>query len=215
MPRAFVSALAFACAVAPLPAQSTAATRSYGVLLSGGPSDAFRSVDTEGWHAAAALVRPLNQRLAARLELTGHTYGAVPVYPCLIQDSERCYQTLDRKVVAGIANLSYEPMRARESGLYRSLYLIGGVGVYDSRREATAYPDCELPGVCGDRSTHTMTIRDTQLGLNGGIGANLRVGPSQSAFFVELRVHYARRSTPAGRPSNDYFLTPVSVGFRL
>ena len=211
--RAIAMAALLSAVAVPAAAQAIPSGRGFELLLSGGPSQASRSVDAMGWFAEAGIARRLSSRVGVRLELAGHRYGAVPVYQCIVQDAERCYQTLGRDVIAGIANVVVQPMTARESGTYRGLYLIGGLGTYDSRRKATAYPDCEPSGECSDRDVRTMTLRDTQLGINGGIGFNVILGGSP--VFTEMRLHYARPNSPANGPTNDYFLFPISIGFKL
>jgi len=155
----------------------------------------------------------LSNRLGAQLDLTGHTYGPVPVAPCLIQDSQRCYQQLARRVVAGTASVTYQLLPVRQTGVFHGLYAVGGLGLYSSRRTATAYPDCDVSGACQDRLIHEMRLNDTQLGFNGGVGVR-SITPG-SPLFAEVRLHFARRSTPANTPSNDYWLVPLSVGFRF
>jgi hypothetical protein len=66
---------------------------------------------------------------------------------------------------------------------------------------------------CADRNTYKLEMRDTQFGWSGGVGVDLDVGPVAS--FAELRLHYMYNNKPGGQPSNDYFLWPLSLGFRF
>jgi hypothetical protein len=211
-----IAGVALLCAMAgaaPVAAQTEGPSKRYEIILAGGPSEASRGVDARGWHAGAGLARRLSNRLGAQLDLTGHTYGPVPVPPCLIADSQRCYQELARRVVAGTASVTYQVLPVRQTGVFHGLYVVGGIGLYNSRRTATAYPDCDVSGVCQDREIHEMRLNDTQLGFNGGVG--VRSLTPGSPVFAEVRLHFARRSTPTNTPSNDYWLIPFSIGFRF
>jgi hypothetical protein len=210
---AVVALLCAMIGAAPVAAQTGGTPKRYEFFIVGGPSRASRGVDARGWHAGAGLAHRFSGRLGAQLDLTGHTYGPVPVFPCLVADSQRCYQTLDRKVVAGTATVTYQVLPVRETGRFHGLYLLGGIGLYGSRRTATAYPDCDVSGVCRDRAVHEMRLNDTQLGFNGGVGV-WSLTP-RSPLFAEVRLHFARRSTPTGTPSNDYWLVPFSIGLRF
>ena len=187
-----------------------------GITLSAalGPSAAAREVDASGAHADLGVgYRSHSNGFGVRLEVATHRYRDVPLYPCLVQDADRCYQTMNRRVSATIASITYNlPTRllfSHDAGAY----FLAGVGSYGSRRVATHYPDCQPGGVCADRTTHTLELRDTQVGASGGIGVEMRV--QRVLLFTELRVHYAYRDTPRGQPSNDYFLVPLSVGVRF
>jgi hypothetical protein len=176
-------------------------------FVSLGASHAARGVDSPGAHIEAGFIRALGHGFSVRVEAARHSYGEVPVAPCLLQDSERCYQVVDRQVTAGIVNAVYgHSVRGTE------LYLISGMGVYGSHRVATRYPACQVAGPCETR-TYKLDIRDTQLGVNGGIGAETPV--RSVPLFMDLRVHYMYRTTPSGRPGNDYFLVPFTVGLRF
>lgn len=178
-----------------------------------GPSAAAREVDASGTHADVGIgYRAHSNGFGVRLELASHRYNDVPLYPCLVQDADRCYQTMRRRVSAGIASLTYNLPTRLIAGHDAAAYFLAGVGSYHSRRVATRYPDCQPTGTC-DRATYTLELRDAQVGASGGIGAEVRV--QRVLVFTELRVHYAYRDTPRGEPSNDYFLVPLSVGFRF
>lgn len=203
-----VACLAIAAIAPSTAAQGTPeAVRRFAPFVSGGASVASRLPDGSGVHLELGLIRPLANGVSVRLEAARHVYGAVALAPCLIQDAAHCYQTMDRRVTAGIVS-------AVVSRPYRrgSLYLIGGAGVYGSRRVATRYPSCELGGAC-DNATYTLEMRATQPGVNGGIGAQVPLGTVSA--FADLRVHYMVRTSPSGGPSNDYFLLPLTVGLRL
>ena len=148
-----------------------------------------------------------------RLEGAGHWYADQVLYPCMVQDAQRCYQTMRRVVSAGILNVTYHLTRFASGDGRNVPYLLTGIGMYRSRRIATHYPDCQPPDQCADRGTYHLEFRDTQLGWSGGAGADFDVG--QVPLFMELRVHYMYRDTPSGQPSNDYFLFPFSVGLRF
>jgi len=211
-----IAVVALLCATtgaAPVAAQTGGPSKRYEIILAGGPSEASRSVDARGWHAEAGLARRLSNRFRAQLDLTGHTYGPVPVPPCLIQDSQRCYQELARRVVAGTASVSYQLLPVRQTGVFHGLYAVGGIGLYNSRRTATADSDCRVSGGCQGGDSYRMRLNDTQLGFNGGVG--VRSLTPGSPLFAEVRLHFARRSTPANTPSNDYWLMPFSIGFRF
>jgi len=183
------------------------AARPFVPFVSGGASLASRLPDAGGMHVELGVIRTLGHGFSLRLEAARHVYDEVGLAPCLIQDSARCYQTLDRKVSAGIVSAAYDHPAWRGS-----VYLIGGAGVYGSRRVATRYPSCDVAGPC-DNATYTLEMRATQPGVNGGIGAQMPVG--RVSLFTDVRVHYMFRTSPSGGPSNDYFLLPFTVGLRL
>jgi hypothetical protein len=176
-------------------------------FVSAGTSVASRLPDGNGVHLELGVVRPLASWLGVRLEAARHLYAPVGLAPCLIQDAAHCYQTIDRQVTAGIVSATVS--RSYGKG---SVYLIGGAGVYGSRRVATRYPTCDVAAPC-ERATYTMTMRSTQPGVNGGIGGEIPLG--RLSAFADVRVHYMLRTAPAGGPSNDYFLMPLTVGLRL
>jgi hypothetical protein len=92
-------------------------------------------------------------------------------------------------------------------------YLITGVGLYRSRRIATHYPECQPVASCADRTTYKLEMRDTQVGWSGGLGLDFALG--SLATFTEMRLHYIYSDKSGAQPSNDYFLWPVSLGFRF
>lgn len=192
----------------PCSAQSAADSGgAFRFFLTAGSSQAQRLPDGFGFHGGAAVERALGRRVGVRLEGTYHAYGEVPVYPCLFQDAERCYSTVDRQVTAGIANLTYDIPLAGQI-----FYLIGGVGVYGSRRVASQYPACAPNDLCFS-TVYRMSIRATGTGVSGGVGTRMMLGTVP--LFFDLRIHYASRTTPEGQPSNDYFLMPMTVGLRF
>jgi hypothetical protein len=203
-----VPLLAFLGSVA-IATPSAAQTDSvpHGLFFSGGASTASSGVDAEGWHWEAGINHRLSGNLGLRLEVTSHSYDEVEMYPCLIQDTARCYQTMGRKVLAGLASLTAQPFTIRQ----RRIYLITGLGIYGSDRQATRYSNCDLSDAACDRSSYRLHLRDTQFGLNGGIGLVERMG--NVPVFMDFRVHYVRRNSPSPGPSNDYFLLPVTIGF--
>jgi hypothetical protein len=178
-----------------------------------GPTHAFRGVDAPGVQGQGAIAYGLGHGFGLRLEGTGHWYEPQPLYPCIVQDAVRCYQTIKRAVAAGTLSATYHISRFRSDEGRTSPYLISGVGVYRSRRIATHYPDCQPVAACADRTTYKLEMRDTQFGWSGGLGLDFDLGPVAS--FAEMRLHYIYSDTPGGQPSNDYFLWPLSVGFRF
>ena len=205
---AAVSSLAVAVIASSAAAQGTpVVARRFLPFVSGGTSVASRLPDGSGVHLELGLVRPLGRGVSVRLEAARHVYDAVVLAPCLIRDAAHCYRTLDRRVTGGIvsAALGYPYGRG-------SVYLIGGAGVYGSRRVATRHPTCDVGGPC-DNATYTIVMRATQPGVSGGAGALMPLG--KVAAFADFRVHYMLRTSPSGGPSNDYFLLPLTVGLRL
>jgi hypothetical protein len=196
-------------AVAPFASAQVAGQSAshFAPFVSGGASLASRLPDAGGMHLELGLIRPLGHGFSVRLEAAHHVYGEAALAPCLVQDASRCYQTMDRQVTAGIVDAMYSRPYRRGS-----VYLIGGAGIYGSRRVATRYPECDVGGPC-DTATYTLTMRATQPGVNGGMGAEMPVG--RVSLFTEFRVHYMLRTSPNGGPSNDYFLLPLTVGLRL
>jgi len=181
-------------------------------FISAGPTRAFRGVDAPGVQGQGGFTRSLGRGFGVALEGTAQWYEAQPLYPCLIQDAGRCYQTMRRAVAAGTLSATYHiPRFATDKG--RTVpYLISGMGVYRSRRIATRYSDCQ-PEVPCDRSTYRLELHDIQFGLNGGAGVESRLG--RVGVFAETRVHYIYNDQPDARPSNDYFLWPISLGLRF
>jgi hypothetical protein len=49
--------------------------------------------------------------------------------------------------------------------------------------------------------------------VNGGIGLETTI--QRARVFVEGDVHYVRRTSAAGTPTNDYFLLPIALGVRF
>ena len=197
-------------AVAQLPSMES---RPYSFSIAGGPSRAFRGVDAAGGEAQGGIAYRLGGNFGVRLEGTGHWYQDQPLYPCIVQDADRCYQTMRRSVTAGTLSATYHVSRFASNNGRHVPYVIAGLGVYRSQRIATSYPSCAPPNDCADRSVHELEMRDTQLGLSGGLGADFSLGPV--AIFSELRLHYIYSDAAAGRPGNDYFLWPLSVGLRF
>jgi hypothetical protein len=177
-----------------------------------GPTHTYRGVDAIGIHAEAGVALTRGRGFGLRLEGTGHWYEAQPLYPCLIQDTARCYQTLRRSVNAGIVSATYHIARFSTEEGKTVPYLITGFGLYNSRRVATRYPDCQPAGIC-DRNTYKLELRDTQYGLSGGIGLDFAFGSLKG--FGEARLHYVYRDSPSPGPTNDYFLAPLSIGLRF
>lgn len=203
----------FMVVTSPAIAQS-APTKSRPVTFSAaiGATRTYRGVDAMGVHAQGGLEVGPRHGFGLRLEGTGHWSEQQPLYPCIVQDAVRCYQTMRRAVAAGILNATYHMLRFRTDEGRTVPYLISGLGVYRSRRIATRYTDCQPVGPC-DRSTYKLEFRDTQFGWNGGVGADFGLG--SLAAFAETRLHYVYRDSPGGQPSNDYFLWPLSIGFRF
>jgi hypothetical protein len=206
--------VSFGVLASALPAQSPSTTgRGLTVSAAFGPSAAARGVDASGTHWDAGIgYRAHSNGLGVRLELGSHRYGDVPVYTCLVQDAQGCYQTMRRRVSATVGSVSYNFPTRLVAGYDAGLYLLAGVGSYRSNRIATHYPDC-LPGGLCNRTVSTMEQRDAQMGASGGIGGEVRV--QKLIVFTEFRVHYAYRNTPRGEPGNDYFLLPFSIGVRF
>jgi hypothetical protein len=177
-----------------------------------GPTRAFRGVDAPGIEGQGGVAYRLGHGFGLRLEGAGHWYGQQTLYPCLVQDAGRCYQTMRRAVAAGSLSTTYHISRFATDNGTSVPYLITGLGIYRSRRIATRYPDCQPTGAC-DRNTYKLELRDTQFGWSGGIGADFRLG--SLAAFAETRVHYVYDDRPGAQPSNDYFVWPFSIGLRF
>lgn len=188
-------------------------TQPFTFSLAMGPTHAFRGVDAPGVQGQGGIGHRFGNGLGLRLEGTGHWYESQPLYPCIVQDAVRCYQTIRRAVAAGTLNATYHLSRFRSDKGRTIPYLISGVGIYRSRRIATHYPDCQPVAACADRNTYKLEMRDTQFGWSGGLGLDLDLGPVAS--FAELRLHYIYSNKPGAQPSNDYFLWPLSLGFRF
>jgi hypothetical protein len=200
-------ALSLAAFVAPCSAQTGDTARTLQPFVSVGVSNAQRLPDGFGFHGGLGAQRALGWRFGARLEGTFHAYGEVPVYPCLFQDAERCYSTVDRQVTAGLASLTYDVPIGGEV-----FYLIGGAGLYHSRRVASQYPACTPEQFC-IKEHYRMHVDATQPGMSGGFGMRATFGTVP--LLLDFRIHYASRTTPQSTPSNDYFLMPItlSIGF--
>lgn len=177
-----------------------------------GPARAMRGVDARGIEAQGGIALGLGHGFGLRLEASGHWFAEQPLYPCIIQDATRCYQTINRTVAAGILNAAYHMSRLRTDKGRTIPYLITGLGLYQSRRLATRYNDCQPVGPC-DRGTYRLELRDTQFGWSGGVGADFELG--SLPVFAETRLHYVYNDRPGGQSSNDYFLWPLSVGIRF
>jgi hypothetical protein len=188
-------------------------SRPFAFSLALGPTHTFRGVDAPGVQGQGGIAHRFGNGLGLRLEGTGHWYESQPLYPCIVQDAVRCYQTIRRAVAAGTLNATYHISRFRSDKVRTVPYLISGIGIYRSRRIATHYPDCQPVAACADRNTYKLEMRDTQFGWSGGVGLDLDVGPVAS--FAEIRLHYMYNNKPGGQPSNDYFLWPLSLGFRF
>ena len=212
--RYIARAVCFLVALAPpLLAQTVSESRPIGFSIAAGPTHSFRGVDAAGAGVNGGISYRLGHDFGLKLEATGHWYQQQPLYPCMVQDADRCYQTMRRSVSAGVLSATYHLSRfARDKGR-ATPYLMTGVGIYESRRIATHYPDCQPPDLCADRFVYKWEMRDTQFGWSGGLGLDFMLGPV--ATFTEMRLHYIYRDTPGGQPSNDYFLWPVSVGLRF
>src|SRR3954469_15892016 len=128
----------------PLFAQTAASdSRPISFSLAAGPARAFRGVDAPGAEAQGGIAYRVTGNFGLRLEATGHWYQQQALYPCMVQDADRCYQTMRRSVSAGVLSATYRmPRFARNKG-NSTPYLISGVGMYQSRRIAAHYPDCQ------------------------------------------------------------------------
>jgi hypothetical protein len=202
-----LAALSLAASSAPCSAQARDTVPTLLPFVSVGMSNAQRLPDGLGFHAGLGAQRQLGWRFGVRLEGTFHAYGEVPVYPCLFQDAERCYSTVDRQVTAGLLSLTYDVPIAGEI-----FYLVGGGGLYHSRRVASQYPACTPEQFC-IKEHYRMRIDATQPGMSGGFGMRATFGTVP--LLLDFRIHFASRTTPENTPSNDYFLMPItlSIGF--
>ena len=192
---------------------ATSESRPFSFSLAAGPTRAFRGVDAPGVEAQGALSYRLGHGFGVRLEGAGHWYQQQPLYPCMVQDADRCYQTMRRSVSATLVSATYHVQHFATDNGHSVPYLITGIGMYESRRIATHYPNCQPLDLCFDREVYKWEMRDTQIGWSGGIGADFMLGPVP--VFSEMRLHYIYRNTPGGQQSNDYFLWPLSVGLRF
>jgi hypothetical protein len=211
----FVRTLSFllaAMSATALGQSTTDRPRPYTFSVAVGPTRAFRGVDAPGIEGQGGVAYRLGHGFGLRLEGAGHWYEEQTLYPCLVQDAARCYQTIRRAVVAGSLSTTYHISRFATDNGTSVPYLITGLGLYRSRRIATRYPDCQPTGPC-DRNTYKLELRDTQFGWSGGIGADFRLG--SLAAFAETRVHYVYNDRPGAQPSNDYFVWPFSIGLRF
>jgi hypothetical protein len=188
--------------------------RPFKLSIAGGPMLAERGVDGIGGHAQAGIsYAAAKSRFGAQLDLAYYLTGQQALYPCIVQDTERCYQTIQRSVTSGVLSATYHISRFASTSRRTLPYVIGGIGLYGSRKLARHFPECQLNGVCTDRNTYEMEIKDTQWGFSGGVGVDVRL--EQLATFAEFRVHFVERDSPDNGPSNDYFLVPVSIGVRF
>ena len=211
-----ICVLSLLLTAAPIPALAQAASspaRPVSFSIAMGPTRAFRGVDAPGVMGQGGIEYRFGNGFGLRLEGTGHWYEQQPLYPCIIQDAVRCYETIRRAVAAGILNGTYYVNRFASTKVRAVPYLISGVGIYRSRRIATHYPDCQPGALCTDRSTYELEFRDTQFGWSGGLGLDFDLGPV--ATLAELRLHYMYNNRSGPQPSNDYFLWPLSIGFRF
>jgi hypothetical protein len=208
-----IVALILCLAVAGLAENAGAQSQPFEFSLAVGPTRAFRGVDAPGVQALGGIEYRLAHGFGVRLEGTSHWYAEQDLYPCMVQDADRCYQTMRRSVRAGTLSAIYHLSRFATDNAQTVPYLITGAGIYDSRRLATAYPSCQPPNECADRQTYKLELRDSQFGWSGGVGLDFRI--ASVAAFSEMRVHYIYRNTPGGQPSNDYFLWPFSFGLRF
>ncbi|MDQ3674305.1 MAG: hypothetical protein M3365_08025 [Gemmatimonadota bacterium] len=177
-----------------------------------GPTRAFRGVDAPGVQGQGGISYNFGAAFGLRLEGAGQWYETQPLYPCIVQDAGRCYQTIRRALAAGTLSATYNISRVSDDKWRTVPYLISGIGIYRSRRIATHYPDCQPASFC-DVNTYRLELRDTQFGLSGGAGVESRLG--RVGVFAESRVHYIYNDRPNAEPSNDYFVWPFSIGFRF
>src|SRR5215208_3383163 len=168
--------LVLAAAVPGIAPAATAQSRPVTFSIALGPTRAFRGVDAPGFQGQGGIAYALGGDLGLRLEGTGHRYEQQPLYPCIVQDAVRCYQTMRRAVAAGVLSATYRVSRFSSNNGRTVPYLISGVGVYRSRRIATHYPDCQPGGLCADRGTYKLEMRDTQFGWSGGLGLDFQLG---------------------------------------
>jgi hypothetical protein len=214
MPRLIraLSLILMAASATAMGQSASSQSHPYAFSVAAGPTRAFRGVDAPGIQGQGGIALGLRHGFGLRLEGTGHWYEERPLYPCIVQDAARCYQTIRRAVVAGTLNATYHISRFASDKGRTVPYLISGLGVYRSRRVATRYSDCQPLGLC-DRNIYKLELRDTQFGWSGGVGADFDLG--SLAAFAEMRLHYVYSDKPGGQPSNDYFLWPLSLGFRF
>lgn len=214
MPR-LISAVSLLLMAPPaIVAAQSAAPRpgAFTFSVAAGPTRAFRGVDAQGVQGQGGIARSLGGGFGLRLEGTGQWYESQPLYPCIIQDDARCYQTIRRAVAAGTLSATYHMSRFRDAKGNTVPYLISGLGLYRSRRIATRYTDCQPAGPC-DRNMYRLELRDTQFGWSGGFGLDAQLG--SVGVFAETRLHYVYNDRPGPEPSNDYFVWPFSLGFRF
>jgi hypothetical protein len=177
--------------------------------LMGGLTSPAGDLSSEATHAgnAGALVTiatPMSH-LRFRLDgqwqqMTGKRFGgALACIGCVGYYAQRNYRILDATANAVYGRTLSGPV---------SVYMIGGVGVYNLR---------------GTTVVHQGTLRvdassgATRLGLNGGIGASWRLG--HVATFIETRFHRLLGSTSYRADGlyneglyDSFQFVPISVG---
>jgi hypothetical protein len=194
--------------------QSATESRPLSFSLAAGPTRAFRVVDAPGFEAEGGIARYLGHGFGVRVDAASHWYREQPQYPCMVQDADRCYQTMSRSVKVAVLSATYRVSRFSSDNGRSVPYVITGIGTYRGRRLATHYPTCQpSDALCLDRNISKWEMFDTQLGWSGGVGVDFKIGSVPA--FVETRLHYIYNDKRGAQPSNDYFLWPWSMGLRF
>jgi hypothetical protein len=208
--------VSYAAAQAP---EQPAVHRTVAIRVGAGPT-AFSGMEggPVGGHGSVAITaHPVGSRFGVTAELLHERFAAQALYPCILVVSDRCVDSSERSVTAGVLSGSYYVTRATKAiGAVPTVYLIAGAGVYDSRRVAIQYPACVPDGLCAEQREQ-VTLRDTGVGVSGGVGAELEV--RRVPLFMELRWHRVKPSTSRDAAGDtrfgDYSLVPFTVGIRF
>ena len=155
--------------------------------------------------------KPRTSSLGARADLLIHRFDTRSLYPCLLQQADVCFQTSQRTVSGFSVGLTYEPPKRSASRAIPTPYLVGGLAVYESRRDARRQADCTIEGVCS--AAQRETLRDTDFGANLGAGVTFMV--ANVDMFAEIRLHQPVWHTGPERPLRNFRLIPMSIGVRF
>ena len=190
------------------PRKETELNLSLGSTLFSGSEGNYAGLSAQGGIAYV----PRGSRLGARADLLIHRFGTRDLYPCILQEGGVCFERSQRTVTGFAIGLTFEPPRRTTAPTAAAPYLIGGVGVYGSRRDARHNVNCPSLGTCpsGDRR-ELMT--DTDFGAH--IGAGVRFTVSALDMMAEMRVHQPIWHAGPDRALRSYRLIPVSLGIRF
>lgn len=164
---------------APAMAQGAKFSLGGGLTL---PLSDFGDVASTGWHGLAAVgFQPANLPVGFQIDGMYQRFG--------FEDAPDDFDG-NIQVIQGTANVVYTFVTAEESTFHP--YLIGGVGLYNSKATGD--------DVISDES-------ETDFGINAGAGFDFQAG--SVGLFVEGRFHNIFAD-----PENTRFI-PITVGIRL